>query len=369
MDTSTRGRSRPRPVAGRARGNEHHPAGLPVPQLLSDLAGWTWRLLLLFAAAVLALWVARTLSLVSLPIAAALLLTALLSPVVGVLRRFVHRAVAVAATVVLALGVVGGLMTWAVHRAISQWPALYTQVQSTVAGLHISNKTLESLRTQAVSALADNRAQLTTEAFNGLATAAVLLTGVVLTVLLMIILLADGDRMWRWLVDRLPAGGRVRADAAGRAAWERLSGWIRGTFVVAAFHGVVIGVSLALLSVPLIMPLAVMVFFGSFIPLFGAVIFGGLAVLLTLATQGLVAGLVLLGVLLVGNQIEAHVLQPFLVGRYVRLHPFVVAVVITAGGLLWGVAGALLAIPATAAGYAAATQLRADPADGATAAG
>jgi predicted PurR-regulated permease PerM len=163
--------------------------------------------------------------------------------------------------------------------------------------------------------------------------------------------------MWAWLVQRLPAAARPRVQGAAWPAWGRLSGWIRGTFVIAVIHAVVIGVSLTALRVPLVAPLVVLVFLGSFIPLVGAIVAGSLAALVTFASQGTTAAIVLVVVLLVDNQVEAHVLQPFLVGRYVRLHPFVVAVVITAGALLGGLAGALLAVPFTAAVYAALTHL------------
>ena len=194
----------------------------------------------------------------------------------------------------------------------------------------------------------------------GLQTAVEVVTGILLTLLLSIILLSDGDRMWRWLVTRLPATAHARAIRAGAPAWARLSGWVRGTVVVAAFHAVVVAITLIILGVPLVAPLAVVVFLGSFIPLVGAVLSGTLAVLVTFAAQGFTSAILLIVVLLIDNQIEAHVLQPFLVGRYVRLHPFVVAVVITAGALIGGLPGALLAVPFTAAAYAALTNL-ADP--------
>lgn len=103
--------------------------------------------------------------------------------------------------------------------------------------------------------------------------------------------------MWRWIVGCLPPPALPRLQAAARPAWGRPAGWIRGTFLIATFHGVVIGVSLLVLGVPLVAPLAVLVFFGSFIPLLGAVVFGGLAVLVAFATQGIFTGLVLLGIL------------------------------------------------------------------------
>ncbi|MCW2898092.1 MAG: family transporter [Streptosporangiaceae bacterium] len=330
---------------------------MPVPPLLADLAGWGWRLLLLGVMAVLLLWVAQQLYLVSIPVAAALLLTALLSPVVAQLRRHGWpRAFATAATVLGMLLAVGGLLTWVVQRALAEVPRLSRELQRAVQQLPISNTTLQRLRSQLVASLQSTSGSLN-GVLTGVQTAVAVLTGIILTLLLTIILLADGERMWAWLVTRLPAGGRVRAVRAGAPAWARLSGWVRGTFIIAAMHSVVLAVTMLILGLPLVAPLAVLVFLGSFIPLIGALVSGALAVLVTFAAKGLTAAILLIVVLVVDNQIEAHVLQPFLVGRYVRLHPFVVAVVITAGALVGGLAGALLAVPFTAAAYAALTNL------------
>jgi predicted PurR-regulated permease PerM len=334
------------------------PARMPVPPLLTDLAGWGWRLLLLAVIAWLLLRVAQQLYLVSLPVAAALLVTALLSPVVGALRRRrVPRGLATALTVIGMLAAVGGLLTWVVQRAIAEAPTLSSELSAAVQKLPISNATLVRLRGQFVDYLQSGSGSLASGVISGVQTGAEVVTGVLLTLLLTIILLADGDRIWGWLVARLPENARPRVQRAGGPAWERLSGWIRGTFVIAVFHSAVVAVTLAVLRVPLVAPLTVLVFLGSFIPLVGAVIAGGLATLVTFASQGMTAAIVLVIVLLIDNQVEAHVLQPFLVGRYVRLHPFVVAIVITAGALLGGLAGALLAVPFTAALYAALTHL------------
>jgi putative heme transporter len=332
------------------------PARMPVPPLLADLAGWGWRLLLLAGIAVLLLWIAQQLFLVSLPVAAALLLTALLSPAVSALRRRGWpKAMATAVTVLGMLGVLSGLLTWVVERAIAEVPTLSAELQRGVQRLPISNDTLSRVRGQLLDYLQSG--SVASGVLTGVQTAVKVLTGMVLTLLLTIILLSDGERMWVWLITRLPASGRVRAQRAGAPAWGRLSGWVRGTFIIAATHSVVLAVSLLILGAPLVAPLAVLVFLGSFIPLVGAVISGALAVLVTFAARGLTPAILLLVVLLVDNQVEAHALQPFLVGRYVRLHPFVVAVVITAGALTGGLAGALLAVPFTAAAYAALTNL------------
>jgi predicted PurR-regulated permease PerM len=331
---------------------------LPVPPLLSDLAGWGWRALLLAVIAYLVFTVVLRLALVSVPVAAALLLAGLLAPAVAAQRRWgLPRWLATLLTVVGSLSALGGALFWVVDRAVAQAPILVDRVQQAVANLPISNNVLQQAREQVVSYLQIQGGSLTGRIVTGVQTVGEALTGIVLTVLLTIILLADGDRMWGWIVGRLPERGQPRLYAAGRAAWSRLSGWIRGTVLIAAFHGVVVGLTLLLLGAPLVAPLAVLIFLGSFIPLFGSLLFGGLAVLVTFADQGLASAVVLLGVLVVANQFEAHVLQPFLVGRYVRLHPFVVAVVITAGIIVAGLPGALLAVPFTAAAYAALVEV------------
>lgn len=334
------------------------PARMPVPPLLADLAGWGWRLLLLSVIGWLSLRVAQQLYLVSLPIAASLLMTALLLPAVTGLRRLgLPRALATAITVLGMLAAVVGLLVWVVERAIAEAPTLSTELSSAVQKLPISNATLERLRVQFVDFLQSGSGSLAGGVITGLKTGAEVLTGVLLTLLLTIILLADGDRMWSWLIARLPEEARPRVVRAGVPAWERLSGWMRGTVLVAAFHSTVVSITLTVLGVPLVAPLTVLVFLGSFIPLVGAIVAGSLATLVAFASQGTTAAVVFVIVLLIDNQVEAHVLQPFLVGRYVRLHPFVVAVVITAGALLGGLAGALLAVPFTAALYAALTHL------------
>ena len=334
------------------------PARMPVPPLLVDLAGWGWRLLLLSVIAWLLLRVAQQLYLVSLPTAAALLMTALLTPVVSALRRRrVPRALATALTVLGMVAAVIGMLTWVVQRAVAEAPKLSAELSAAVQQLPISNATLLRLRGQFVDYLQSGSGSLAGGVITGVQTGAEVITGVLLTLLLTIILLADGDRIWAWIVARLPESARPRVLRAGVPAWDRLSGWIRGTFVIAVFHATVVSVTLVILGVPLVAPLTVLVFLGSFIPLVGAIIAGALATLVTFASQGTTAAIVFVVVLLIDNQVEAHVLQPFLVGRYVRLHPFVVALVITAGALLGGLGGALLAVPFTAALYAALTHL------------
>src|SRR4051812_10535075 len=177
------------------------PARMPVPPLLADLAGWGWRLLLLSVVAWLFLRVAQQLYLVSLPIAASLLMTALLSPAVTALRRVgLPRALSTAVTVLGMLAAVVGLLYWVVQRAIAEAPTLSSELTSAVQQLPISNANLEQLRGQFVDYLQSGSGSLAGGVLTGLQTGAEVVTGLLLTLLLTIILLADGDGMWSWLI-------------------------------------------------------------------------------------------------------------------------------------------------------------------------
>jgi predicted PurR-regulated permease PerM len=337
---------------------------LPVPPLLADLAAWSWRLLLVGAACWLLLQVFLRLELVTVPLAAMILLCALLWPGVALLRDHgVPRVLATLVVLVLAVVVAGLVVTWVVDQAMAQSGDLASELGDSVSRLPVRSSTLVHLRDQVVQEIGAHRSDLTQQAITGVVTGARLLTGAVLTILLTVIALADGDRMWTWCLRLLGRRARVVVGDAAQHAFFRLSGWVRGTVLIAVFHSVVVAVTLLVLRVPLVAPLAVVVFIGSFVPLAGALLAGGLAVLVSFAAQGPVAALVLLVVLLVDNQVEAHLLLPFLVGRYVRLHPFVVALAVPTGALLGGLPGTLLAVPVTAALHAALQRVELPRAD------
>jgi predicted PurR-regulated permease PerM len=162
---------------------------------------------------------------------------------------------------------------------------------------------------------------------------------------LVIFLLYDGPGIWRWVTSLLPAGAAGRVDRAGHASWMALTGFVHGTFIIAVIHGLVIGTTLYLLDVAAYLPLALLVALGSFVPLVGALIAGSVSVIVTFGTVGPGPAVILLVVLLVENELEAHVLQPFVVGRYVRLHPVAIVLALAVGSVVAGVAGALLAVP------------------------
>lgn len=339
-----------------------------VPPLLQDAAGWCWRILVVAAAVTLLGMLARKLELVVIPLLAALLLTALLAPLASRLRRLrLPRAAAAILTVLTAIAVLGGIGAFVVNRAAAGYPELATQIGQLVTRtqhwlisgpLHLDASSVNNIGSKVTTALRSRQGEVASGALSAGRTLAEVATAIVLTLFLTLFLLYDGPRIWQWTTGLFPDQSRRKTDAVGDAMWHTLSGYVTGTFIVALFHGVAMGATLAIVGVPLVAPLAVLVFIGGFIPLIGAVVFGGLAVLVTFVTNGTPAGIVVLVVLIMANQIEGHVLQPFVVGRHVRLHPMAVALTLASGAVIAGLPGAIFAVPLVAALNAAAVQLR-----------
>jgi predicted PurR-regulated permease PerM len=334
---------------------------MPVPPLLSDLAGWTWRLLLLALAGYLTVQLLDRLYFVVLPFIGAVFATSLAYPLLRFLRsRGIPRAGAAAITFVLAGLIFGGVSVFVVDRAISQYPELVDQVGQAVTqfrhfltvDLHVKSSSTASIGNTIDTYLHAHSSSVASGALNGITTVGEALAAFVLFLFMTFFLIYDGDAIWGFIVGLFPSQARDRVRGAGNQAWARLAGFIRGTFIIALIHAVVAAVTLSILRVPLVAPLSLLVFIGSFLPVVGSIIFGTLAVAVTLVTRGTVPGIVLIGVLTIDNQVEAHLLQPLMVGRYVRLHPLAVAISIAGGGVLEGIFGAVLAVPFVAVVYA-----------------
>ncbi|MEO7555059.1 MAG: AI-2E family transporter, partial [Acidimicrobiales bacterium] len=171
--------------------------------------------------------------------------------------------------------------------------------------------------------------------------------------------LADGDRIWAWIVRLTPRAARSRVDSSGRVAWISLTQFVRATVIVAAVDAIGIMVGAAILGVPFILAIGVLVFLGAFVPLIGATVAGAVAVLVALVDQGPLTALLMLAVVIGVQQVEAHLLQPFLMGRWVSIHPLAIIIAIAGGVLVAGVSGALVAVPLAAAANAVAMHLAA----------
>lgn len=334
---------------------------MPVPPLLSDLAGWAWRLLVLALAAYLTVQLLDRLEFIVLPLFAALFATSLANPVVRYLRgRGLRPLAATWITVVVAGLILTGISIFVVDRAVAEYPQLVTQVSAAVTkfrdfltnDLHVKSSSTSSIGTTITTYLDKHETSVASGALTGITTVAETFAQLVLWFFMTFFLLYDGDRIWAWIVGLFPANARDRVVGAGLQAWDRLAGFVRGTFIIAVIHAVVAAVALSIMRVPLVAPLTLLVFLGSFLPIVGSIIFGALAVAITLVTRGALLGGILAGILIADNQVEAHYLQPVLVGRYVRLHPMVVAVSIAGGGVLEGIPGAVIAVPFVAVVYA-----------------
>jgi predicted PurR-regulated permease PerM len=186
------------------------------------------------------------------------------------------------------------------------------------------------------------------------------LLGALLTALVVAFFLnRDADSIATWLLDRLvPDEQRELVAAAGRRAGDTLRGYVQGVIIIGGLDAILIGIVLLVLDVPLAVPLAVLTFLGGFFPVVGATVAGGLAALVALVSGGWVQGLVVAGATVAIQQIDGNLLQPVIMGRAVNLHPLVILLVLTAGGLLAGIAGAFLAVPVTAAAAAIGNEVR-----------
>ena len=344
-----------------------------VPRWLQVSAAWAWRLLLLAALLWVAGKVASLLYLVIVPFAAAILLTALLQPLEARLRRSGMGALSATwCTLLLAFALIGGAVWLVTTRVEAEYPALVSQVGKTSAQIqswlasspfHIRTGNLEKISDNLVNYLSQHRSTVEGAALTGGRIVVELLAGIVLCFFISFFLIKDGSRIWSWLISGLsPERGR-RASVAGAAAWHAVVYYVRGTVAVAAIHAVVMGITLTVIGSPLVAPLALFMFVAAFVPLAGVLIAGTVAIVIVLASKGLIAALIVLAVMIVMNQLEGHLLQPQVVGKMVRLHPLAVILVLAVAGVVAGIAGAVVAVPITAALTSASRALRHDAAD------
>ncbi|MFJ5589243.1 AI-2E family transporter [Streptomyces noursei] len=317
-----------------------------------------WRLLVLAGT----LWVLAkaitTVSLVVLAFVAALLITALLQPTVAWLRqRKVPRGPATALTFIggfVVMGLVGWFVVWQVQDNID---SVSSRIQEGITELkgwllkspfHVTESQINHIAKNLQDAIGANTEAITSAGLEGVTVVLEVFTGILLAMFTTLFLLYDGRRIWEWTLKLVPGAAREGVAGAGPRAWRTLTAYIRGTVLVALIDAIFIGIGLYFLDVPLAVPLAVFIFLFAFIPLIGAVVSGALACVVALVTQGVFTALLVLAVVLAVNQIESHVLQPFILGRAVRVHPLAVILSVAAGSLIAGIGGAVVAVPLVA---------------------
>jgi len=330
-------------------------------------AEYSWRFVVMVAAVALLGYIVTRVSLVAIAVALALLVAALLSPIASRLRTWgAPRAASAAGAFVGGLSVIGGLTFFIVQQVRSGLPEVRTAVNQGVdelltylqtGPLNFSTTDIERARDSIATAVSDNQDRLASGAFTAAAVAAEVFAGFALVLFTTFFFLYDGERIWAWVVRLFPVGAEDRVDAAGRRGWRTLVSYTQGTALVALFDGVVTAIGLVALQVQFAVPLGALVFLGAFVPLVGATIAGILAVLVALATQGLITALLAVALLIGVQQIEGHILQPFLLGRFVRVHPLAIVLAVAGGALVAGVIGALIAVPILAVANTMATYL------------
>jgi putative heme transporter len=331
------------------------PEDQAVTPVIRKASAWAWRLLLLFIALLAVLWFVEHLLVIFVPVALALMLAALLLPGVDWLDRHrVPRGGAVFLLLLAGFAVIGGILSFVITQFIDGLPALVDQVTKSINStrdwltrgrLHITKDQIDQASRSAVDALHNNQVRITSGVLSTATTITEIVTGAFVALFTLIFFLYGGRHIYRFVTQIFPISVREKVRAAGIAGFGALIGYVRATFLVALVDAVGIGTGLAIMGVPLALPLASLVFLGAFIPLVGAVITGFLAVVVALLAKGLLYGLITLGLIIAVNQLEAHVLQPLVMGRAVSIHPLAVVLGISAGGVLAGIVGALLAVP------------------------
>ncbi|RJT96533.1 AI-2E family transporter [Arthrobacter frigidicola] len=314
-------------------------------------------LLTLFTVVIYALIQVR---LVVIPLLLALILASAIGPFVSWLRRKGWSStLATGLSFVVLLALIGGLLAGVVFAIIGQTDALVSSALQGVDQLidrvqdgpvPVNDAQLQAARDAVVDFATSSTAGTT--ALAGLSAATSFLTGMLLMVVILFFFLKDGEKIWAFILRAFRNTRLVKARKVGEQSVAVLGGYVRGTAIVAAVDAFFIGLALVILGVPLALPLAAIVFIGAFIPLVGATLAGALATIIALVTNGHVTALIVLGVVILVNQLEGNFLQPVVMGHTLSVHPLVILVALTAGTVLAGIIGAILSVPLTAVAWA-----------------
>jgi predicted PurR-regulated permease PerM len=325
------------------------------PPGLRAASEWTWRSLVVAFGVVAGVYALGYLRVVVLPVIVALLLTTLLLPPKRWLAgRGVPNAAATALTMVGAV-----LVLAAIGTAVA--PSIGHQVQDLGTGVengirkatrvladppfNLSRAELDDQVNNALDRLRANSDKLTSGVTSGAVLLGEFLTGLIVTLLLTFFFLKDGRGMWDWLTGLFARDHRSDADELGSRVFAALAGYVRGIALVGLVDAVLIGIALLIIGVPLVVPLMILTFLAAFMPLIGAFLAGLAAVLIALVSNGVVAALLVLGAIIIVQQVEGHLLYPILMSRTVHLHPAVIVLSLAIGGVVAGIIGVFLAVP------------------------
>jgi putative heme transporter len=342
-----------------------------VPPALRRLAAWSWRLLVVLTAAGLVLYLLIQLKVIVVPVIVALFLATLLVPLVQWLeRRGWSHLPAVLAVFLGAVALLAAIILGLIPLIGAEFDTLRQRADEGVAEVQrfiasrpfgLSEEDLNRYLDQARERFSENSSGLTRGAVQGVTLIGELITGLILSLFLTFFFVKDSARFTRWILDFAGRQREHHLREIGTRSATAVSGYLRGQATVGAVDAVFIGIGLAIVGVPLVIPLAFLTFVAAFLPLVGAVVAGALAALVALVTKGVTAALIVVGITLLVQQLEGHLLAPLLLGRAVALHPVVIILALAAGSILGGIIGAFLAVPIAAVVTAVGTYLRGEP--------
>jgi predicted PurR-regulated permease PerM len=326
-----------------------------LPAWYRTAAAASWRFLAIAGAIAAVVYALVHLRVVVLPIIVALLASTLLLPLVRWLKDHkVPDGLAAALAMTAGFLLVAGVVTAVAPSVADQFGELRPQAEDGIREasevladppFNLSRGEIDRAVDNGIERLRENSGPLARGLQSGAVLLGEILTGLIIAVLLTFFLLKDGERMWGYVLSRFGDRSRHDADELGRRAYTALAGYVRGIALVGVVDAVLIGIALVIIGVPLVVPLMVITFFAAFVPLIGAFVAGLVAVLVALVSGGLVDALLVLGAIILVQQVEGHLLYPVLMSRTVHLHPAVIVVALAAGGILGGIVGVFLAVP------------------------
>ncbi len=364
------------PVAATVNPDDQVPLGMRIA------AAWSWRVLVVAAAVALVGFVIVQLRYVAIPFFVAVLLAALLVPLSNWLQRTGWpKWLAVVVNEVLLIAVVAGLITLIVFQVRGGLPDLQAQTLARYddlkkflldSPLHLTESDINGYFDVAISGLSEDTNALFASALDLASVGGHILAGLLLTLFATLFILIDGRGIWNWIVRLFPRAARPAIMGGGEAGWLTLTTFVKVQIIVAAIDAVGIGLGAYILGLadgrgfPLVIPIAIAVFLASFVPFVGAVVSGAMAVFVALVYLGPIQALVMLGIVILVQQVEGHVLQPLLIGAAVKVHPLAVVLSVATGAFIAGIPGALFAVPLVATlnvviGYIARGEWRTNP--------
>ena len=338
-----------------------------VPLSLQRLAAWSWRLLVVGVVGWFLIQLLAKLQLLVVALFVGLVVTALVLPMVRAFSRWLPAPAAVTLGLLILIVAVLAVLAFIGSSVAGEWSSLAGQFQDGIGKievwgkqgpLHLQATTISNWYDSARTWISGNSSTILARTLAGAGTALEWLTVLALAVFSAVFFLIGGKEIWGWIVSLTPKRSHRSMNRAGSAAWAAFAGYTRGIIIVAATNAVLVLIVLMVLRVPLALPLALLVFFGTFIPIIGAPVALLVAAVVAVAARGPLVALAVIALIAAIGQFEGHVLQPMVMSRAVSLHPLAVALAVASGTILAGILGAVLAVPVAAVAHTVGKALR-----------